>query len=370
MDFFRWDDGISDSQYLNGIVSATWIERYSKPGEFTIKAPVSSAILPLLQPDTFVSHLDTREVMRVENVEIDEDEEFGPVLTATGRSFTAFLEERVVGSDIIPAGGAATSLPDYSLEPGYSYDQAAVLINLHTLTAEIDHNPDDSLLFWEATANLELSITPEAAVARIFKRGPLSYAIEDLLGIDDCGIRALRPVAPDMLSFEFLIHNGRDKLANPGAVVFSYLAEDLVRPRYFWSNKGAKTHAYVVSTYNELRVENPDPELIGAKRRIMFVDASDIDSQWTELPTGVDQTSILEAMYIRGLDALLAQGPIALVSTDIAQNTAYKYRRDYDIGDVVGVSGNYGVSSTMRVVEYAEFQDENGDSGYPTLAAY
>jgi hypothetical protein len=34
----------------------------------------------------------------------------------------------------------------------------------------------------------------------------------------------------------------------------------------------------------------------------------------------------------------------------------------------VSVKANYGAEAVKRVIEYVEFQDENGESGYPTLS--
>jgi hypothetical protein len=51
------------------------------------------------------------------------------------------------------------------------------------------------------------------------------------------------------------------------------------------------------------------------------------------------------------------------------ESTLHKYREHYEVGDVVTVSGAYSEVTTMRISEYVEIEDENGESGYPTLAA-
>jgi hypothetical protein len=38
------------------------------------------------------------------------------------------------------------------------------------------------------------------------------------------------------------------------------------------------------------------------------------------------------------------------------------------LGDLVIVDANFNESQVMRVVEFAEVEDENGTSGHPTLA--
>jgi hypothetical protein len=51
----------------------------------------------------------------------------------------------------------------------------------------------------------------------------------------------------------------------------------------------------------------------------------------------------------------------------ISKNSRYAYRKDYIVGDIVYVVGNYGVSQKMRVIENVEVQDATGSFSYPTL---
>jgi sulfate adenylyltransferase subunit 1 (EFTu-like GTPase family) len=108
----------------------------------------------------------------------------------------------------------------------------------------------------------------------------------------------------------------------------------------------------------------------GYDRRMMFVDASDIDSEYTTAPTGTDRTNILAAMKIRGQAELAAQNEVALVKTEPTKNsTIYKYREHYAVGDIITVDGEYNETSSMQISEYVEIEDETGESGYPTLSA-
>jgi hypothetical protein len=74
------------------------------------------------------------------------------------------------------------------------------------------------------------------------------------------------------------------------------------------------------------------------------------------------------AMRSRGKEALAARRRISLASVTPAKNAkTYIYGKDYDIGDIVTVRGNYSESRPMRVMEYVFIEDENGEFGYPTL---
>ena len=69
----------------------------------------------------------------------------------------------------------------------------------------------------------------------------------------------------------------------------------------------------------------------------------------------------------RGNQALGNQRRTQFLETSINPTNRYQYRRDYNIGDIVFVRGNYNVSQLMRVVEFAEFEDETGEVGVPTV---
>jgi hypothetical protein len=73
-------------------------------------------------------------------------------------------------------------------------------------------------------------------------------------------------------------------------------------------------------------------------------------------------------MHTRGRQALAKQNRVTISRADISKLTNYQYRRDFNVGDLVSLDGNFGQIATMRVVEYVEIEDENGESGHPTLA--
>jgi hypothetical protein len=64
----------------------------------------------------------------------------------------------------------------------------------------------------------------------------------------------------------------------------------------------------------------------------------------------------------------MAQNRITITRADASDITRYEYRKDYNVGDLVSLDGNFGQIAVMRVMEYVEIEDENGESGHPTLA--
>jgi hypothetical protein len=101
--------------------------------------------------------------------------------------------------------------------------------------------------------------------------------------------------------------------------------------------------------------------------RYMLVDASDIDQQFSAMPTGGDLTNVINAMTVRGKQALRNQSIVTITSADISPNARLRYGVDYNLGDLVMVDANFNQQQIMRVVEFTETEDENGTSGQPTL---
>lgn len=376
MDLFKFVPGapadgyLTQGQYINGIKNVTWTERYQEPGEFTIKAPVSADLRSFLPLGTVISHIDTLEPMFVENHEIDENtEDTEPEIIITGRSLDAWLDQRIVGEDIetyVFAGRRLyTFLTDYLLEYNTSWEQIRVLIDTHIGVLAFE-NAANEIPGFLAVANQQ-HIGSTTTMARVIKKQSLHRAVMELLAVDDFGLKVVRPNPTNANpgQTEFRIHNGFDKTRE---IVFSHVAGDLQNARYFWSDKKSKTDYYCVSTYIQLRSESP---ATGFGRRTLYVDCSDLDSHLTDedLGDGDLMNALGAAADVRGQQVIRMHRPRAILSTDISKTTGYQFRRDYDVGDLVRVNGNYDVSSVMRVTEHVEFQDENGESGYPTLSA-
>jgi hypothetical protein len=146
---------------------------------------------------------------------------------------------------------------------------------------------------------------------------------------------------------------------------FSWKAGDIENAEYLWSDKKLKNSALVLGRYVNVVV---DLGPIKYDRRFMLVDATDLDGDMTAPPTGTALTTLIGKMQTRGRQALKSQQMVTITRTDMSDISKIQYRKDYNIGDFVMLDGNFGQSAKMRVVEYVEIEDENGESGHPTLS--
>lgn len=342
---------------INEIKRILWVERYREPGEFEIAAPLSTGLKDFLPIGTLISHADTLEVMIVENHEINDVEQQSPLLTITGRSFVSYLENRIIGVNV---ARQSPSVVDYNIAADYSWNQIVTLINDFIATP---YDADDALVNVIAQSSV---VGTGVSEIRAISRIDVLDAVLQLLAVDDLGIRTVRRNTFGIGSSTqtlISIYKGVDRSSE---VILSWEGGDLSSVEYLFSGKKNKTSALVFGQFVYTVVDMVGP--VNYDRRIMLVDATDLDGHLNAEPVGTTLDDMLAQMAIRGRTALLSQNDITITQTDISKTTQYQYRRDYDVGDLISIDGNYGQIAVMRVIEYAEVEDENGESGHPTLA--
>jgi Siphovirus ReqiPepy6 Gp37-like protein len=346
---------LTEGEAVNGYESLLWVERYQKPGEFKIKAKLSSGLRDMLPIGTFLTHVKTREVMWVENHFVRELKDKDPMVEITGRSFVSYLEQRIIGQDWSEGNN---DFPPYVVAAAPSWEQIVTTIFDQFISGG-PFDDDNTIPGFVAT---ESCVGTGTVVDRLFKYGTVWDKIEEVLHVDDVGIRILRSVTSDP-DFEFNVYQGADRTSTAR---FSSATGDMDNIEYLFSRKKEKTKARVMGRWVQVNV-SPGSE-VNLDRRYMLVDASDIDQQFSAMPTGGDLTNVINAMTVRGQEALTQFKNITISRADISPNSRLRYRVDYELGDLVVVDANFNESQIMRVIEFAEVEDQDGTSGHPTLA--
>jgi Siphovirus ReqiPepy6 Gp37-like protein len=368
MELFKFNPGaipsyVESGQIIQGAISKMWTERYRDPGEFEIKAPLSSGLREFLPLGTLISHTDSVEVMIVENHEIKEKGKEDPQLVITGRSVETFLENRIVGMNRVRA---TVYVEEYILPVWNPKFQATKLINDH-ISPTYTYSPDDALSNFYGVVDTSIPTLPDAEAMTISHGTNVHKALLDFITNYDWGIKTVRRNAfgnmpgADTESWIW-VYQGADKTKN---VTFSWKGGDLESAEYLFTQKRSKNTAIIIGRYCWAVVDTPG--FTKYNRRMMLVDGDDIDGYLDTKPSGALFPEITKKMRTRGAAALKANNSHAITRTDITNITRFRYRQDYDVGDLVSLDGNFGQMATMRVVEYVEIEDENGESGHPTL---
>jgi len=339
--------------------SVTWVERYAEAGEVKIVAPIGSGLREQLPVGTFVSHTETREVVKIEDHDIaDSGGDEDPTLTITGRSMEApALENRAAGSNRTFPTAAETL--EYKLAASSTQYQALELVTHHIEEAYLVDDRD-AIPYFGAVTTVGGTLTVEE---RTIKPGGVYARLQEILAVDKLGVKIERP-ATGMTDTRLVIHKGMDR---SNQVVMSVDKGDVVNAAYLESDRKVKNCALLIGKFVQHRLVL-NPLLTGYDRRWMTVDCSDIDEGQETIPTGDARGIILYLMEVRGREALAKQKRVELTKAEASHDTiSAVYRRDYNVGDIVMVTGGYGAATKMRVTEYVEIQDETGFTGYPTL---
>lgn len=367
MDIFRFTNPVAPTKMeqgiiVNGLESKLWVERYREDGEFEVTGKLDTGIRTNLPIGSFVSHTKSDDIMIVENHELTDDGEDDPIVTVSGRSFETFLENRIVGSDrTFPT---TTAVPDFTFVASYTYGQAMALVQMHTYASDLVDD-DNAIPYFNVVYDTAGMGTMEEE-ERTIKFGTVYKALLDLLEIDNLGVKTVRPYRTTIGgvtagNIGLVIHKGIDRRAS---ILFSHDHGEVDRADYLWSNKKVKNCAWVVGKWVDVLVDSAASEY---NRRMLYVDANDMDQNQTEYPTGDALAWIRAAMVIRGKEALAKQKAVALTKAEVRETPGAEYRKDYGMGDLVSVSGGYATASVMRVTEYVEIEDDKGSRGFPTL---
>lgn len=343
---------LEDSTWLPGDAvknfdSLVWTERYQTAGEFQLIVKDDISILTALPLDTLISHTDTKEVMIVENHEIDRDNKKKLVVTVSGRSFETFTENRLTtgSSTSLETGGVV----NVEAVTGTSENIAADLI-----TTAFTPVPDQ-------IPNISVSIVVrvvDTTYSQVLKRGEIYARLLEYLQLGNYGIKIIRPVVAGS-PMTFVIHDGLDLTET---VVFIAQNEDLDNAKYFWSKRGSKNYATVAAKnfVHEYRQRDLLSDVTGLDRRRLYVEASDLEGAYVFGSTDGVVAS-------RAQNELSFHPQITLLQGVVSKTAKSKFKINYDIGDLVTVFGEFGVSQPMRVTEHILTKDSAGIQGYPSL---
>ena len=351
---------LTDAQTIEGFKSAMWIERYRKAGEFTIVAPVSSGLRTKLPLGALISHTETQELMMVESHEIQDTIDGDVYITITGRSFETFMEHRVLSYNGMSGLEGSQGQPTDALKTyvfagsGTGAEHALELMEWHLYDGE----EQTSMLITNCRTVNTVSGAVGTSTTREIDIADLYSVVLDLLAIDDLGIRSVRPGVNSGLPLEtdigFILHQGEDKTAS---VAFDHASGDIRNGQYLWTLKNKKTA--VMAQGEQHRNFTTGTVATGYDARAGFL-ATDVDT----LVLNDDLDSLTAAA-----ESYLAQHKSTnIVRVEVTPTTnRLRYRTDYNVGDLVAVTGNYDTKGAMRVVEHVEIIDETGQSSYPTL---
>lgn len=360
--------------------SVLWQKKYNDVGECEIYAPFSDALYSLLRRGYFVFRFDDDMACLIQSVQITTDAEAGNYIIATGKDICSILAGRIVRWQTNFSGTVPEFVRKILLENVISPAQGQRGISRLEIS---------TLNFAELNAGVDATVNTEEVLALIVATCKSS----------NYGFRM--SIDAEKKKFVFRLYAGKNKatVQSETYVEFSPEFANILATDYKEDESNFKNVVYVgyKDEKEELKLLScfvGDAEPTGEDRKEIYVDGTGTSRDITlaeleQMFPGVEKsgnaytadgetvatsegsgeeekitvTDYTYLLLIRrlGLDALASAAQTVTFSGTVDTVNTYEYRVDFDLGDVVLVKNEYGVSSPTRIVEVMESEDaENG----------
>ena len=347
MDIYVYNPNLERVGLIDIYQSLIWTKRYYQAGDFELYIPATAELLSTLQTGNILERTDDNTIMVIEHIEIKTDVENGNFIIISGRSIESYLSRRIVRYQ--------TNIDD-TLENG-----------IKKLVTENAISPTD---IWRAIPKLvlgELKNYTETLKTQITYDN-LYDVIVSLCQSYRCGWK----IVLNNGSLVFNLYKGVDHSysqdTNP-YVVFSPEFDNLINSHYIADNKEYKNYAYVFG-----EGEGSSRSLRGVSNKSgyvpknldlyeFYVDAKDLTTNNGEIGT----KEYGDMLYTRGIEKLNERKTTTAFEGEVNSNLSYQYKKDYNLGDIIQIKNEYGITTKARITEIIESESDSGTELVPTF---
>lgn len=343
--------------------SIIWQRQYYGTGQFEIYCTASKKNVELLKVGNYVTRYDDEEIGIIEKIGITWDYKNGVMITASGRFAKSILDRRLIykfsGTQNAPTvirGNIETAVRS--------------LVTSHIISPT-DTKRQISFIALGAVAGITKTIIDENGNSAD-KQTSYGYLLEftdDLLQEYKCGARMTLDASTKNLLYS--VYEGADRstenTAGNDPVIFSQTFDNLQSSAYEYDETTLKTTALIGGSGENLDrfYAMTGTAASGLERREVFVDSSSISRTYEDSSGNKQEYTDAEYksfLVSNGDEEIAARSVIKTFDGDIEiTNSQYKYKTDFDIGDVVTVrDDNMELSMSARLATITEVQDVGG----------
>lgn len=376
MEFMVLDKNYDGITMIDTFTSAIWTVRYDEAGDFEIYTPVRLDYIQAMQIGNYLWNRDSDRLMIIETVEIETDAEEGSQLIVTGRSLESILDRRIVTSsqnfsgnlqsvlfaiiqnEVISSGGTRR-IPGFSLKT--SSDSRITSISISELSIR-----------GENVYDVVCSLCQANKVGwRILPKGAGGFEFELYVGVDRSYAQSVNPYVTFSPSFENLLNSNYIKsfksYKNSIYAVGTYQKEVILQNKY--KDDNGEWVVEEQTTYEEAEVvtwqysETATPS--GLARREMFIDNGGVNDG----EQGGEYATWNAVNKEKAIAELGEHQTTTAFEGELEATRQYIYREDFNIGDIVQVENEFGITGTVYISEIVFSQDANGITITPTFTS-
>lgn len=327
---------------IDSFKSLIWTQRYYTAGDFELYMPADDSILPFIKQGFYLQREDDESIMVIERLRVKTDAENGDYFIISGRSLESIMIWRVLRQTFTldstgSLNDAVSAIVDECFAEGRQYPNFSV---------DTEHEIDKG--------NVNAQFTGYTMLDAI-------TAICQPFGVGFC-------LRFDGVNTILYLYEGSEI-----DVIFSPEFDNIISSDYDYDYTNYANYAYVAGEgegssrkgVGVLYGSGMVPPT-GLNLREIFIDARDISSNEGEI-SSEDYDKLLKQ---RGHEKLSNEYAITeSFDAEIDPVMTFEYKKDYNLGDVVTVSNEYGVTSKPRIIEIIECWDEKGYTVIPTFDA-
>ena len=341
MDFKVLDESFKVIAIIDNFKSLMWCKRYNEIGALDLQIDASVENLKIFKKGNYIARDDDDSVYRIEAVEIDTEEGKDNSLIIGGFDLKKLLDQRVVYE---------TEVYNNTVENVIREIITNNIINPINETRKINN------FILKPSKGFDDVISTQITYQNIGEK------ISSLCKTYNYGYKVF--LEDGNICFD--LFKGIDKTSNQKEnprVVFSTEYENVNSSKYNLDASEYKNVALVGGEGEGANRKNIEAgSASGIDRFEIFVDASSISSNDGKIGEADYKKLLLE----QGKEEL-SKNSITTTFEAVVDTSLYRYKKDFDLGDIVTISNEYGISVDARIAEIIETWDENGYNLEPSF---
>lgn len=345
------DNNFNQIAVVDEFESIIWDRKFNDVGYCEIYTKCNQEYLDLFQKHYYIKRLDDEMFCEIVSRKIENDIENGDNLTINALDVSSILNRRIIYNDINFNG----KLCDFIYK--IINDN---FINPSNQDRKVANFTFDNSNFSEFTETIIYSTSKEN-VLELLKSLCEEYEI---------GFKVIF----NNNNFVFSIYKLKDKSSreNENYVEFSNVNENLLSSEFEESDEELKNTILVSGEAVKFSAGGDETSTIylevssavGLERREMYLDSSlsqkykdedDVDHYYTD-------EEFDEVLTNAGKTELANNTSTISFNSEVDVYDTYKYKIDYDLGDIVKIKNRYNISANAKIVEIIESEDI--DDGY------
>ena len=338
--------------------SAVWCRRYDSPGDFVLKTKASEELFNLFKNNTvLIRRLDVNDgtAMLVDGVKLETSPDNGDFLTLSGDSLEAALGRRVFMQKYNLRGK-----PDNVIYTALKEN----ILNYWYFNSDSEHIPNYRYRFinfmdmdgYQHMGGVDILV-------QLYGRNLLELT-EEIAKSNDFGFK-FRFVGSLSRAY-FSCYRGVDRTINQQntqPIVFNTEFSEFSNTSYTYDTRPYFNSAFIGGEgYGKDRIDtiysSSSRVNAGLLNKEIFIDGHSLSSNT------VGDTSYITLLGSTAQAAVQAAKAEETFDTEVSW-AQWKYRDDYDVGDIVTVGNNYGITGDATVSEVAETEDASGYYAVP-----